>query len=217
MVAMGSLNEWKFTNVKIKKKKQRECLLLEGSALLGAYSIYNILCRLFICTHADSIMADVPHYIIGCYWPTIWSVLFPTMFPASLEKAGPKHSTSIPSSAEVAVPLSVDEKEGLFVPNLFPVIAVKVLPGPQTYEPPTDLCNRIHSLLPPTLQMVKPLTPPVTAHLKVKISPGQVGGTAVNCAVTSPGEKSAWKNSSLGTQLNIQFHFLWWLWWSSSL
>ena len=43
------------------------------------------------------------------------------MFPASLEKAGPKHSTSVPFSAEAAVPLSVDEKKvALVVPNPAP-------------------------------------------------------------------------------------------------
>ena len=52
-----------------------------------------------------------------------------------------------------------------------------------------DICDRVHRLLPPpTLQMVIPFMSPVTVHLKVKVSPGQVGGGAVNCAVTSPGE-----------------------------
>ena len=46
------------------------------------------------------------------------------MFPASLDKAGPKHSTSVPFSAGVAVPLSVDVKEVALVPN--PVTGVMV-------------------------------------------------------------------------------------------
>ena len=33
--------------------------------------------------------------------------------------------------------------------------------------------------------MVLPLISPVTVQLKVKVSPGQVGGAAVNCPVTS--------------------------------
>ena len=53
-----------------------------------------------------------------------------------------------------------------------------------------DLCVSEHSLIPPpTLQMVIPFISPVTVHLKVKVSPGQVGGAAVNCPATSPGEK----------------------------
>ena len=108
------------------------------------------------------------------------------MFPASLEKSGPKHSTSVSFSAEVAVPLSVDEKEVALVPNPVPVVTVKELPDPQGPGPYAVLCTREHSLLPPTLQMVIPVLSPVTVHLKVKVSPGQVGGAAVNCAATSP-------------------------------
>ena len=115
-------------------------------------------------------------------------MLPPTLLPGSTLLAGPKHSTSIAFSAEVAVPLSVDEKEVALVPNPVPDLAVKVAPGPQIMET-VVLCIRIHSLLPFTLQMVNPLMPPVTVHLKVKASPGQVGGAAVNCPVTSPGEK----------------------------
>ena len=81
------------------------------------------------------------------------------------------------------MPLSVDEKEGPFVPKPVPGLAVKVLRGPQI-EKEADLCSTGHSLLPLTLQMVNPLVPPVTVHLKVKVSPGQVGGGAVNCPVT---------------------------------
>ena len=56
------------------------------------------------------------------------------------------------------------------------------------------LCTRGQSLLPPTLQMVIPFLSPVTVHLKVKVSPGQVGGAAVNCPVTSP----AWEHRRFG-------------------
>ena len=58
---------------------------------------------------------------------------------------------------------------------------MKVLPGPQLDVVPAVLCVRGHSLVPPTLQMVIPFMSPVTVHLKVKVSPGQVGGGAVNC------------------------------------
>ena len=110
------------------------------------------------------------------------------MFPASLEKVGPKHSTSVPFSVRVAVPLSVDEKEVALVSNPVPVLAVKALPaGPQVDVAPTVLCDRRHSLLPFTLQMVTPFMTPVTVHLKVKVLPGQVGGAAMSCAITSPG------------------------------
>ena len=99
--------------------------------------------------------------------------------------AGPKHSTSVPFSVGVAVPFSVDEKKVALVPNPVPKIAMRSSLGPQIMED-VDLCSRIHSLLPPTLQMVKPLMSPETVHLKEKVSPGQVGGAAVNCAETSP-------------------------------
>ena len=108
-------------------------------------------------------------------------MLPPTLFSASLDKAGPKHSTSVPFSVEVAAPLSVDEKEGS---NPFPILAVKTRPGPQVDVVPAVLCVRRHSLLPLTLQMVIPFLSPVTVHLKVKVSPGQVGGGAVNCPAT---------------------------------
>ena len=81
------------------------------------------------------------------------------------------------------MPLSVDKKQGRFVPNPIPDVAVKALLGPQIEEE-ADLCSTGHSLLPLTLQMVNPLMFPVTVHLKVKVSPGQVGGAAVNCPVT---------------------------------
>ena len=116
------------------------------------------------------------------------SVLPPTLFHDSLDKAGPKHSTSVPFSAEVAVPLSVDEKEVALVPNPVPVATVKGLPDPQGPGALAVLCTREHSPLPTTLQMVIPFMPPVTVHVKMKVSPGQVGGAAVNCPVTTPGK-----------------------------
>ena len=91
------------------------------------------------------------------------------------------------------MPLSVDEKEVALVPNPVPAVTVKGLPDPQGLGGLAVLCTREHSLFPPTLQMVIPFLSPVTVHLKVKVSPGQVGGAGVNCAVTSPGEKNAWK------------------------
>ena len=141
-----------------------------------------------------------------CYLPNTWSVLLPTMFPGSLARFGPKLSTSVPFSAEVAVPLSVDEKEVAVVPNSAPDVALKALPAPHVDVTPAVLCARKHSLLLPTLQIVTPLLSPVTVHLKVKVPPGQVGGAAVNCPATSPGEKSAWKTfiSYLGTQLDVR-------------
>ena len=82
------------------------------------------------------------------------------------------------------MPLSVDEKEVAFVPKPVPGIAVKALPGPHTDMAPAVLCERIHSLFPPTLQRVIPLRSPVTVHMKVKVSPGQVGGAAVSSPAT---------------------------------
>ena len=57
--------------------------------------------------------------------------MFPTMFSILLSIPGPKHSTSVPFSVGFAVPLSVDEKEELVVPNPDPAVAVKALCGPQ--------------------------------------------------------------------------------------
>ena len=122
------------------------------------------------------------------YQPNIWRALLPTLFPGCTLLAGPKHSTSVSFSSEVAIPLSVDEKEVALVPNPVPDLAVKTSRGPQIEED-VDRCTRVHSLLPPTLQMVIPVMTPPTVHLKVKLRPGQVGGAAVNCAATSPGEK----------------------------
>ena len=39
------------------------------------------------------------------------------------------------------------------------------------------------------LQVVTPFLSPGTVHLKVKVSPRQVGGAAVSFPVTSPGEE----------------------------
>ena len=129
-------------------------------------------------------------------------MLFPTLFPESLEKAGPKHSTSEPFSVEVAVPLSVDEKEVAFVPNPVPVVTVKGLPDPQGRGASAILCSKVHSLLPTTLQVVSPSSSPVTLQIKVKVSPGQVGGAAVSCPATISG----WDNTTISYPLRIVAH-----------
>ena len=121
--------------------------------------------------------------------PLIGMALIPTIFPGSSLLAGPKHSTSVPFSAEVAVLLSVDEKEVAVVPgpNPVPGVTVKILFPPigQQEELPVDKCAREHRLLLPfTIQMLYPILSPVTVQLKVNLSPGQVGGAAVNCAAT---------------------------------
>ena len=126
-----------------------------------------------------------------CHWlqiplPNIWSVLLPTIFSAVLLRSGPKHSTSVPFSAGVVVPLSVDEKEVALVPNPVSGIALKAPPDPHVAVAPAVLCERIHSLLPSTLQRVTPLLSPPTVQLIVKLPPGQVGGAAVNHPATSP-------------------------------
>ena len=108
------------------------------------------------------------------------------MFPAFLNRAGPKHSTSVSSSSEAAVPLSVDENEVALVPNPVIPLALKAPPGPQVAVAPAVLCDRRHSLLPFTLQRVTPLWSPATVQLIVKLPPGQVGGAAVNHPATSP-------------------------------
>ena len=126
-------------------------------------------------------------------------VLFPTLFPESRVES--KHSTSVPFSTGSAVALSVEVK-GPLVPNPLSGIAVKgwLVPlGMQVLRFVAVRCDREHRLLlllllPFTLQTVVPLMSPVTVHMKVKVSPGQVGGAAVNCAVTSPGEKGPWKH-----------------------
>ena len=121
-----------------------------------------------------------------------------TLFPVSTELAGPKHSTSVPSSSEVAVPLSVDEKEVAFVPNPVPGVAIKSLLGPQVAVE-VDICGRVHRLLLSfTLQIVTPFITPLTLHVKEKVSPGQVGGGVVNCPDTSP--------------VDAHIYFTWYLW-----
>ena len=122
------------------------------------------------------------------YQPNIWRALLPTLFPGCTLLAGPKHSTSVLFSLGLALPLSVDEKEVTLVPNPVPDLAVKTSRGPQMEED-VDLCTRVHSLLPFTLQMVIPFLSPVTVHLKAKVSPGQVGGATVSCPATSSGKK----------------------------
>ena len=85
--------------------------------------------------------------------------LIPTLFPGSSLLAGPKHSTSVPFSAEVALPLSVDEKEVAFVPNSVPDVAMNTLffPIGSQRSLPVDTCAREHqSLLLFTFQMVTP-------------------------------------------------------------
>ena len=119
-------------------------------------------------------------------------VLLPTLFSESRVES--KHSTSVPSSTGSAVALSVDVK-GPLDPNPLSGVAVKGWLAPlgiQVLTVPVDICGSVHRLLPlPTLQRVIPLMSPVTLHLKVKVPPGQVGGAAVNCPATSPGEKGA--------------------------
>ena len=129
-------------------------------------------------------------------------VLFPTLFSESRVES--KHSTSVPSSTGSAVALSVDVN-GPLVPNPLSGVAVKrwLVPiGMQVLVAPVVRCDRAHRLLllplPSTLQMVVPVMTPPTVHLKVKISPGQVGGGAVSCAVTSS-ESVKTKNKTLFT------------------
>ena len=97
----------------------------------------------------------------------------------------------------VAVPLSVDVKEVALVPNLVQVVAVKGLVDPQGLGSSAVICTRENSLLPPTLQTVIPFLSPITVHLKVKVSPGQVGGAAVNCPATTPRDRPMRGNISL--------------------
>ena len=115
-------------------------------------------------------------------------VLFPTLFLESRVAPGPKHTTSVPSSTGSAVALSVDVK-GPLAPGPNPLSGVAVKARLPSLDPqvavPVDICTRIHRLLLPfTLQRVIPFLSPVTVHLKVKVSPGQVGGAAVNCPMT---------------------------------
>ena len=117
-------------------------------------------------------------------------MLSPTLLLTSLDKSGPKHSTSVPCNSGVAVPLSVDKKRLAFVvPKPVLAAAMKTLPGPHVDVASGEVCARIHSLLPFTLQMVIPFLFPVTLHVKVKVPLGQVGGGGVSCPATSPGEE----------------------------
>ena len=127
-------------------------------------------------------------------------MLFPTLFIDVIVLACPKHSTSVPFSTEVASPLSVDEKEVTFVPNSVPPLAVNISPRPQI-EVEVDLCNRLHSslVLLPTLQTVIPFLSSETVHLKVKVLPGQVGGAARKCVVTSPGRKYSYISTNFNS------------------
>ena len=56
------------------------------------------------------------------------------LFPGSTLLAGPKHSTSVPFRAGAAVPLSVDVKEVVLVPNPVPDLAIKRSLRPQREE-----------------------------------------------------------------------------------
>ena len=114
----------------------------------------------------------------------------PTLLLTSLEKSGPKHSTSVPCNSGVAVPLSVDKKRLAFVvPKPVLAAAMKTPPGPHVDVASGVVCARIHSLLPFTLQMVIPFLFPVTIHVRVKVSPGQVGGSGMCCPATLPVEE----------------------------
>ena len=119
--------------------------------------------------------------------------MFPTMFSILLSIPGPKHSTSVPLSVGFVVPLSVDEKEELVVPNPAPVVAEKALCGPQWAELPADACDNVHGLFPPTLQVVNPVMSPVTLHVKAKLPSEHTGGAAVNCPVAAP----AWREMDI--------------------
>ena len=108
------------------------------------------------------------------------------MLSSCLEKNGPKHSTSVPFSLGVAVPLSVDKNEVAFVPNPVPGVTMKGLPVPQGTGSLAVLCSRVHSSVPPTLQMVIPFMSPIL-HQNVNVLPGQAGAAPVNCPATQPG------------------------------
>ena len=117
-------------------------------------------------------------------------MLSPTLLLTSLEKSGPKHSTSVPCNSGVEVLLSVDKKRLAFVvPKPVLAAAMKTPLGPHVDVASAVVCARIHSLLPFNLQMVIPFLFPVTVHVKVKVPPGQVTGGGVSCPATSPGEE----------------------------
>lgn len=134
------------------------------------------------------------------------TVPLPTLFSASVEKAGPKHSTSVPFSARVAIPVSVDVNEVAPVPGPNPVLGVAVnsLLGPHRTLPVT-ICERGHSKVPLTFQMVTPFLFPSTVHLKVKGSPGQVGEAVINCPLTPPGYVDRNTVSLIHCQQNCYF------------
>ena len=134
------------------------------------------------------------------YIPTIWRVMFPTMFSGFLQGDCPefepessgcltKHSTSVPFNSEVAMPLRLDvKKPGPVVPNPLPVLAMKGLPEPQGSGSFIVLCSKKHSLVPTRQTMASSLSPS-TVQKKVKVSLGQVGRAAVKFPATSPGRR----------------------------
>ena len=141
-------------------------------------------------------------------WPKTWTALSPTLFPRSPPRVpGPKHSISVPSSAGVAVTLSVDENEVALVPNPVPAVAVKAFPAPQVEVTLELLCTRGHSLLPFTLQVVTSVLSPLTSHLKVMVSPGQVGGAAVNWPAAAAADK--WKAVVLWENVTVLVGYKW--------
>ena len=107
----------------------------------------------------------------------------PTLLLTNTLLAGPKHSTSIPSSSGSAIPLSVDWKEVEFT---LPGLAVKASFGPQR-SLLIDICDKVHRpLVRFTLQRVI-ASMPIKVQLNVIVSPGHVGELgAVNCPSTSP-------------------------------
>ena len=115
--------------------------------------------------------------------------------------AGPKHSTS---TAEVAVPLRVDENLGPLLAKPVPGIDMKTLLTPQVMAEERAPCTRAQSKLPFILQVVNPFLSPVTVQLKVKVSPRQVRGAAVSCPATSPGEEKGDYSLTIMTSLVLR-------------
>jgi len=140
-------------------------------------------------------IANTTLNFLNMYWPKIWRVLFPTKFPTSTDKVGPKHSTSIPFSAVVAVTVITDENEVALVESN---PAVKASPGPQLVLKLGLLCCRGHPVSPPSLHMVTPVLLPATVHLNVTVLLRQVGGAAVNCPPPPP----AWSQMRLHHQVS---------------
>ena len=87
------------------------------------------------------------------------------------------------------MPLRVDENLGSLLAKPVPGIDMKAWLTPQVMGEERARCTRAQSKLPFILQVVNPFLSPVTVQLKVKVSPRQVGGAAVSCPVTSPGEE----------------------------